>query len=273
MAHFKRAVVVVFLLGSAVTRAQERPLIGDIVHGDALLKKADGVKVDGAWLNANSDDANVESLKTGTNGFAQIASDNPLDAWDALAALRAKNADINDLLLGANHVMITDTKLDDPASKRLQEQAKIKTADIVDARQVFGLYKLEAPEGSLTYVSAKDHKKRDKLKKDTKVGYVVFVKLAGFKDGGYEATFAVDKDVRLQRVEIRAPDGTAPAELNQAAQRFVGKGARGKYEDLKAGGTGKAIAELARPLSDAYLVGMESVYMYEVAERDYFAFD
>ena len=46
-----------------------------------------------------------------------------------------------------------------------------------------------------------------------------------------------------------------------------------QYAALKAGGAGKAIAELERPLSDAFLLAAEAVYMFEVVERDYFAFD
>ena len=47
----------------------------------------------------------------------------------------------------------------------------------------------------------------------------------------------------------------------------------GKYEALKPGGGPKVLAELQDPLSDAYLLAAEAVYMYEVDERDYFAFD
>ena len=33
------------------------------------------------------------------------------------------------------------------------------------------------------------------------------------------------------------------------------------------------VAELEKPLSEAFLIAMESVYMFEVIEKDYFAFD
>jgi hypothetical protein len=258
---------------AAVAYAEDRPLIGDAVHGEALIKQAGGtVRVDGAWLNGTSDDGNVQKLKSGKDGFPQIESDNVLDLWDALAALRAKNADLKDLMMGGNHVLISETKLDEHAVKRLTDQAKIKSSDVVENRRVFAIYKLGSDDGQ-TFVSEKDSKKRDKLKKDTKVGYVVFVKIPGFRGGDYEAAIAMDKDVHIQAVQIHAPNGDAPVDLNQAAARFVGKGARGKYDELKAGGAGKAVGELARPLSDAYLLGTENVYMYEVSERDYFAFD
>lgn len=259
------------LLVATSALAADRPLIGDAKNGERLLAAAGfNAKVDGAWLNQFPDEVLLDKLAKGASGFPQIEGDNVLDRWDALAALRAKNTDLKDLLAGADSVLVMDTKLDEHAQKRLTEQAKISSSAVETERRVFGLYKTGS-EG-LSFVGPKETKKRDKLKKDTKVGYVVFLPIPGFRGGKYEAAFAIDKDIRVLSVVVRAPDGTAPTDLNQAAARFVGKGARGQYAELKAGGAGKALGELARPLSDAFLLAAESVYMLEVDEREYFAF-
>lgn len=265
-------------LASAAVRAEERPLLGDVVNGERLLKKSGAdVRVDGAWLNAASDDQIIAKLEKGSDGFPQIDSENPLDRWDVLATLRSKNSDLRDFTMGADTVLLMTTKLDENAEKRLTDQAKINSSVLVPERRVFALFKMpdakEGKNGEVTFVGEKDSKKRDKLKKNTKVGYVVFLPIPGFRGGKHEAAFAIDKDMRIQSVAIRAPDGAAPVDVNQAAARFVGKGARGQYAALKAGGAGKAIGELERPLSDAYLLAAEAVYMFEVVERDYFAFD
>ena len=84
--------------------------------------------------------------------------------------------------------------------------------------------------------------------------------------------FGISKDMQITAIEVRGPDGDAPDDLNQAAKRYVGKGARGKYTALKAPGAGRAMNDLKRPLSDAFLLAAERIYMYEVQERDYFAF-
>jgi hypothetical protein len=262
----------------AASTPADRPLEGDTLHGEALLKKSGATaRVDGAWLNALTDEQALVALAKGAEGFPRVESANPLDRWDALAFIRSRNTDLRDLVMGANTVLLMNGKLDENAEKRLTEQAKVAAAALEPERRVFGLYKLPEKPGdagaALAFVGEKENKKRDKLKKNTKVGYVVFVKLPGFRDGKYEAAFAVDKDIHIQHVAIRAPDGAAPVDLNQAAARFLGKGARGQYAQLKAGGAGKAIGELEKPLSDAFLMGMEAVYMFEVKEREYFAFD
>lgn len=252
-------------------RAADRPLIGDAKNGDKILSAAGfELRVDGAWINQFPDDVIIEKMVRGDSGFPQIDSENVLDRWDALAALRASNADLKDLLGGADTVLVMPTKLDDNAVTRLKDQAKIPGSAIDEGRTVFGLYKTGA--GGLSFVGPKENKKRDKLKQDTKVGYAVFLAIPGFRGGKYEAAFAIDKDIRVLAVSVRAPDGSAPTDLNQAAARFVGKGARGQYAELKAGGAGKALGELARPLSDAFLIAAESVYMLEVDEREYFQF-
>lgn len=140
---------------------------------------------------------------------------------------------------------------------------------------MFALFQVESDDDAsdLTRVVEKDFKRRDVLKPDKKVGYVVFMPLKGLRDGGYEAAIALSPDIEIVAVEVRAPDGTAPDDLNQAAKRFVGRGGRAKYQPLKAPGAGKAMRDLEKPLSDAFLLAAERVYMYEIKERDYFAFD
>ncbi len=268
-----KRIVCLAALVSAAAYAETRPLLGDVVNGDRLLQKIGAaVPVDGAWLNAAADEQNLVKLENGSDNFPKIDSDNVLDRWDVLAALRAKNTDLSDLAMGADTVLRMKTKLDDEAEKRLTEQAMITTASIENERSVFGLFKLDSGS-TLSFISEQDNKKRDKLKRDAKVGYVVFLKIPGFRGGKHEAAFAIDKDMRVQRVAVRGPDGAAPVDVNQAAARFVGKGARGQYAALKAGGAGKLVGELERPLSNAFLLAAEAVYMFEVAEREYFTFD
>ncbi len=263
------------LSASFAVAADPRPVLGDVVHGDKLLKDADAaVRVDGSWINRYPDEVILKLLESGKDGFPEVDSDNLLDRWDVLAALRTRNTDLRDLSGDATHIFVAETKLDENAEKRLRDNGHLPSSKIESARRVFALFALDGGDKKApVFIGNKETKKRDVLKKDKKLGYAVFLPIPGFKGGGYEAAFAIDKDMKITHVVVRDPKGNEPDDLNQAAQRFLGKGARGKYDELKAGGAGKAVAELQTPLSQAYLSAAEAIYMFEVDERDYFAFD
>lgn len=271
------AVLVVVAGAPSALAWKDRPLGGDPVNGEKLWKKITKkpVKVDGAFVNALTDDQAAKALQLGKVGFPQLASENPLDRHDVVAYVRSRNVDIRDLIPEeTTHVLIAEGKYDKFALERLKERAKLDELDAKDQEhRVFVLYDLGEPEADVVRVRTKQTKLRDKLKPKKKVGYAVIMPLPGVGGGGYEVGFVVDNDIRITAVEVRAPDGTRPDELNRAAARLVGRGARGKYDGLRLVGAGKAVRELEGAISRAFLLGMEAVYMYEVGERDYFAFD
>src|SRR5687767_13522523 len=96
--------------------AADRPIAGDVVHGDQLLKEAEAtVRVDGAWINRYPDEVILRLLESGKDGFPEVDSDNLLDRWDVLAALRTRNSDLRDFSGDATHVYVAETKLDENA--------------------------------------------------------------------------------------------------------------------------------------------------------------
>lgn len=258
----------------AAPAAAERPLIGDLAHGEKLLKKAGKNKppVRGAWINRYDDKTALKGLRLGKAGFPKVRSDNELDRWDALAYIRQANANVLNLMPEATHMLLTSGELDQYALERLTDRASIDVPKKQKKGHVYVFFKKGEPGSDIARVREKNARARDELKPDLKVGYVVFMPLPGVRGGGHEVAFAISKDIQITGIEVRAPDGSAPDDLNQAARRYIGKGARGKYDKLKAPGAGRAMNELKGPLSDAFLLAAERVYMYEVKESDYFAF-
>jgi hypothetical protein len=260
-----------------IVLAGEAPALGDLNHGESLLKAADQVvRVDGAWLNRYSDEAIVSHLQKGKEDFPRVESENVLDAWDVLAVLRERNSGLKDLAPDATHVFVAETTLDSTAKTRLMKKGNVPEIEIQESRRVFVAYSIKEADADVKkkqIVGPKENKKRDKLKPVMKTGYVVFAVLDGFRDGKYEVAFSIDGDIRLTKAMVRDASGNLPADVNQAAQRFVGRGVRGAYEELKAGGAGRAVAELTVPLSRAFLKAAEAIYAFEAEESDYFAFD
>jgi hypothetical protein len=255
---------------------KDRPLDGDPAHGEKLFKKAKKkLRVDGNWINGYSDEQCKKGLKSGKGGFPKLASDNPLDAFDVIQYIRSSNIDLRDHIPEeTTHMLVTKGVFDKYAVERLTERAGFTSVKKEEKKnKLFVLYDLGKKKNDLVRVRTKQTRMRDKLKPKKKIGYAVIMPLSDLRGGGHEVAFVVDKDIKITSIEIIAPDGTRPDDLNRAAARLVGRGARGKYDPLRLVGAGKAVRELQDAISRAFLVGMESVYMYEVKERDYFAFD
>jgi hypothetical protein len=255
---------------------KDRPLDGDPAHGAKLFKKSKKkLRVDGNWINGYSDKQCLTGLKTGKGGFPKVASDNPLDAFDVIQFIRSANIDLRDLIPEeTTHMLVTKGVFDKYAEERLTERGGFTSVkDEEKSNKIFVLFDLGEKKNDLVRVRPKQTKMRDTLKPKKKVGYAVVMPLRELRGGGYEVAFVVDKEIKITGVEIVAPDGTRPEDLNRAASRLIGRGARGKYDPLRLVGAGKAVRELQDAISRAFLLGMESIYMYEVKERDYFAFD
>lgn len=267
------------LLPASAASAQswsERPLDGDPLHGEKLFKAARAkLRVDGNWINGYTDGQCRKGLRSGKGGFPKLKTDNVLDHYDVIQFVRSSNLDLRDQIPDeTSHVLITQGVFDKYAEERLTERGGLTSIkDEEKKNRVFVLYNMGAKANDLVRVRPKQTRVRDQLKPKKKVGYAVIMSLGELRGGGHEVLFAVDTDIKIVGVEIVAPDGSRPDDLNRAASRLVGRGARGKYDGLRLVGAGKAVRELQDAISRAFLVGMESVYMYEVKERDYFAFD
>lgn len=266
----------ILFFGASSAQAEDtRPLIGDPINGKRLYEKSTKkkVRVNGNWINALTHRQSVKGLSMGKGGFPKVKSENALDKYDVLAFIRSNNTNIRDVAVGATHVLVTQGEYDKYAEERLLERAKIELDGKKRKHRVFAHYNLGQTDRDLMLVRPKQLKKRDRLKPAKKSGYTVFMPLVGFRDGTFEAAFTVDKDIIITNITIRAPDGSTPDDLNRRTARLVGHGGRGKYDGLKLVGAGKAVRELKKPLSEAFLMGMEAVYMFEVDERDHFVFD
>jgi hypothetical protein len=263
------------LASSATLATETRPLIGDPVNGKVVYEKSTKkkVRVNGNWINALTHKQSVKGLQKGKGGFPTIKSDNLLDRYDALAYIRSQNTNIRDIAGNATHILVTEGEYDKHAEERLMERAQLDLSGKKRKYRVFAHYTLGQTNRDLVLVRPKQLKKRDRLKPAKKSGYTVFMPLKGFRDGKHEVAFSVDQDILVTQIVIRAPDGSVPDDLNRRTSRLIGHGGRGLYDGLKMVGAGKAVRELKKPLSEAFLLGMEAVYMFEVDERDHFLFD
>jgi hypothetical protein len=192
-----------------------------------------------------------------------------LDMIDLVTHLRANNTNLSDFGLTANRAFHGTGTLDEFARERLEKEGGVLPPKGEASFRIVAFYSVPDANGPLKVVPD-NLSQRDVLEPNLITGFAVFMPLDNFKGGGYEVAIGVDQNIRIKNIFIRAPDGSAPASLNRAARRFIGKGRRGKYSKLRSGGAGDA-KRLEKPLTKAFLLGMEAVYMYEQSERERFA--
>tara|TARA_Y100001954_G_scaffold237846_1_gene302982 strand:- start:189 stop:1052 length:864 start_codon:yes stop_codon:yes gene_type:complete len=192
-----------------------------------------------------------------------------LDMLDIVTHLRNHNTALKDFGLDANRAFHGAGTLDEYAKERLEKEGGVLPPKDQETFKVVAFYNVPDAKGPLSVVPD-NLSLRDVLEPNLVTGFAVFMPLRNYKGGDYEVAIAVDKDIRIKKMVIRAPDGTAPRDLNRAARRYIGKGNRGKYRRLRGGGAGIS-KKLEKSIHAAFLLGMEAVYMYERDERERFA--
>lgn len=277
------ALVALFLGASTAQAKETEARFGDHRNGkklfDALTEKCQDkcgpvLRVDslnnGNRISVQTNKALLASIRNGVEDNDNVRDKlSLLDLIDIVTHLRNHNSALKDFGLDANRAFHGTGTLDEYAKERLEKEGGVLAPKDQDSFKIVAFYNVPDAKGALRVVPD-DLTQRDVLEPNLVEGFAVFMPLRNFKGGEYEIAIAVDKNIRIKKVVIRAPDGTAPKDLNRAARRFVGKGSRGKYRRLRSGGAGLA-KKLEKSVTEAFLLGMEAVYMYERDERERFA--
>ena len=231
--------------------------------------KADSLN-NGNRISVQSNKALLTSIRNGVEDNDSVRVKlNLLDMLDIVTHLRNHNTTLKDFGLDANRAFHGSGTLDEYAKERLEKEGGVLPPKDQDTFKIVAFYKVPDAKGPLSVIPD-DLTLRDVLEPNLVTGFAVFMPLRNFKGGDYEVAIAVDKDIRIKQIVIRAPDGTAPRGLNRAVRRYIGKGNRGKYRKLRGGGAGMS-KKLEKSIHAAFLLGMEAVYMYERDERERFA--
>ena len=185
-----------------------------------------------------------------------------LDIWDVVSHIRTLHMTLDEFFPDASRYVSKNYTVDQHGTERIEKAIgkpfKDKTAP------VFTFYKFDGEDGRLTYVP-QDPIKLDQLKKDKKIGYLVFLP---FKTEGFEGELGVAMDREGKMTKVSVHNSAKGAELlNKSLSRFAGMGKKGQKEPFKIGG-GKPMEKLAEDLFPVYLRAMETVTMYDREENE-----
>ncbi len=181
------------------------------------------------------------------------------------AHLRTLHVHIPELFPNAEVVLAQSFTINSYGKDRLAEH-KITPTDAQATGTVFVVYKGKGP---LRVVRYDDRVARDHLKREDRLGYVLFLDLPG-DPKATELALALGPEPTYPIVKLLARDasGGRDAGLNKSLQAFVGLG---KFNDPKS--LAKGPKGLADKLLPVYLRAAELATMYYADEREFTAFD
>ena len=186
-----------------------------------------------------------------------------LEIWDTIAYTRTLHMTLDAFFPESSRYISKVYEIDDNGLKRLKASTGSRPSETKAA--VFTFFDFENEKGALTYVP-QDPIMLDKLKKDKKAGYLVFLpfETAGF--AGREVGIAMDSRGVITKVAVHdALKGSA--DLNRSLGVLTGQGRLGQKKPFKVKGTKKK-RTLASSVFPLYQRAMETVTQYVVEERE-----
>ena len=268
--------LMILLFGSPVLAAKAVDFdLGDLTEGRALMKAhcggCDAVNVHDPMALALVGEAMVrKGLATGKGVGPLTGWDgtrlHELQAWDVIRYLRRYSISIADLMPTATHYSIEDATPNEWGRDRLFRKAKVFKAEPTE-KQVTGKVIVlweDLKARGLSNVTG-DTSIIGGFEREQKSNFVLLRTVTVAKRK-IHLGLALDSQT-LKVVSARAvyADGSDPsAALRAVRSSCKGKGRRDNYRRFSCGRTGR----LARPLWDAYIVGVEQVYAYEIVVRE-----
>ncbi|MFH1811499.1 MAG: c-type cytochrome [Pseudomonadota bacterium] len=272
----------------AILLLAARPLDGDPVHGAILFEKhcaschgAEGkggsapALTQGGLINSLSDTAMLTMLRGGARekglhkglkkGFAL------LDAWDVAGYLRNRVPHVGEMFPAADSYIVKTYKVDKYALDRLKKSLGYEVKPEQASGDVFALF--DTGTGTPLQLVPQEPRLLDRLKRNMKVGYVVFMPFERPEGGEVQLAVALEsKNLTIEKLLAMDRTGREDKDLNKQLSRFQGKGDRRLSGQPKArvavGGGGKQLQNLEKSVTDVYLRVAELATAYEVEERE-----
>ncbi|MEL7369326.1 MAG: hypothetical protein AAFN74_10470 [Myxococcota bacterium] len=252
-------------------------LVGDAIHGQKLYAehcakchdsgRAPALTVADRLIQRR-DEALLAAISRGEGlqAPAQHAFERKLSflsQWDLVAHIRTQHMRLDSFFPAASRYIGKVYTIDQNGLKRIEAATGRRPADT--AATVFTFFDVKGERGNLTYVT-QDPIELDKLRKDNKAGYLVFVPFEQPGFSGRELGLAMDARGRLIKAAVHDLLPGAEA-INRRLKALKGQGHLGQKRPFRVKGPRKTQA-LARQVFPLYLRAMETVTQYVVEERE-----
>jgi hypothetical protein len=249
--------------------------LGDLTNGKALIKAHCSACVTATLHDpmalANSGEAAIRQGLARGKGLGPLAGWDgsklhELEAWDIIRYLRQYSISIADLFPDATHYSIEESTPNEWGRERLWRKAKIFKAEPTDAQvkgKVIVVWQAPGAKG-LQNVSG-DTSVIGGFERDQKKAFILLRLITVGKKSFHLGLALGQQNLKVIAARAVTTDGSKPSASARAVRSgCLGKGRRDNYRRFTCGRSGA----LARPLWNAFILGAEQIYAYEIAERE-----
>ncbi|HOX46823.1 MAG TPA: cytochrome c [Myxococcota bacterium] len=302
-----------FALGLAVAQEEEpvgrAPLVGDVANGTRLYRMncavchgfdgsgAGPAKVtlrtppadhrDGSLMNARDDRMLMDVIRAGCAnrgcskampGFSAALDD--LETWDVVAYLRSLHLPLSFFFPRLDQYVVKTYAIGTLGNEDFQKGQRERLQEHVgklDPKQglphtVFTLFREDKHRVSPELVP-QDPRRLALLKKESKLGYVLFLELAGPRGGKVPVGLALDRNYTITKMVTTLTDPALAGEYNKRLEKYVGMGQRGEKPAFstvnpKDKAKDKVALHFDKEVTRTYAVAVEAANCFELEERD-----
>ncbi len=293
--------LVMAMLGLTALAADDA-LVGDLTHGAQLYrmhcavchgfdgsgkgKVTTGLKGtpadhrNGALMNARDDKMLFNVIQTGCKGTgcdgsmpAFDRSLSKLDIWDLIAYLRSLHMPLVTFFTDVNQYLVKEYTIGQVGGSEFKEGQierlekalkKVSPAELTNT--VFTLYRsdghLPGPE-----LVPQQPRRLAKLRKDEKIGYVLFMTVKGPRGRTIPVGLGLDNDYTITRLVTTFSDPGLSEEYNRRFANYQGMGKRGDKPEFS-GSRDKIGKFFDQAVTRLYLLAVEAANAYESEERE-----
>jgi len=198
----------------------------------------------------------------------KVRSLSEMEKLDAVFFLRSLHTTMTEFFPETAVYTSSRFTINEHGIERLAETAKLKLSDEELSGTVFIVYKGDK-NGKPALINYENRVARDRLKKDDKIGYVIFTTIPGDKRAlELGIGLAREPTYHITKIIARSGDGKRDAALNKQLASFIGQGSFNDARSLR-----KGHKSLQGKLLPIYLRAAELATAYYTEEREFTAFD
>jgi len=244
------------------------------------LKTAPAVHTDGSLMNARDNQMIYRTIQLGCKGsgckgaMPAFGDDlNKLETWDLVAYLRSLHMplaaffpEVDQYLVKTYHIgQVGNRDFKEGQMERLKKVLKkVQPKELVQT--VFTLFRSQRRRASPELVP-QEPRELAKLRKDDKIGYVLFMELAGPRGRRVPVGLALDDGYSIVKLVAAVREPGLAGEYDRRFEKYVGLGKRGDLPDFKIS-KDKVGKFFDQAVTRIYMIAVEAANAYEMEERE-----